>query len=340
MKKIILAITFTVIILMGCISGWLLFGPTLHPEQDAVIFVKTETDYNQFYADLKNQQWMRNAWLFDKMSRFSKLPQRLKPGRYSVKNISSLYGLMQKFRTGSQNEIRFVINKLRTKEDLAKHISRSFETDSLEMIQFLMSNDSLKSYGVDTNTMMTLIIPNSYLCWWNGSPRKILDRLSRESTLFWKGKRTAQSQKIGLTPVEVYTMASIVEEETTKKTDKGKIASVYINRIKQSMKLEADPTVKYASRQFSLTRILNVHLAYNSPYNTYQNIGLPPGPICTPSIETIDAVLNAPTTDYLFFVAKPDFSGYSNFSKTYNEHLGYARQYQLALTKLQQKKKS
>jgi len=129
-------------------------------------------------------------------------------------------------------------------------------------------------------------------------------------------------------------MASIVEEETNKEADKGKIASVYMNRMATGMKLQADPTVKFALKNFALTRILHGHLAYPSPYNTYQNTGLPPGPICTPSVKTIDAVLNAPKTNYTYFVAKPDFNGYSNFATTYEEHLVYAKAYQQALDSL------
>jgi UPF0755 protein len=131
-----------------------------------------------------------------------------------------------------------------------------------------------------------------------------------------------------------------VEEETNKLKDKGLIASVYINRINKGMRLEADPTVKYAMRDFGLKRIMYGHLNYASPYNTYQNQGLPPGPICTPSAETIDAVLDAPQTDYIFFVAKPDFNGYSNFAATYEEHLKYAKEYQLALDELIRKKQA
>jgi UPF0755 protein len=131
-----------------------------------------------------------------------------------------------------------------------------------------------------------------------------------------------------MTTVQVYTLASIVEEETLKEEDKGKIASVYLNRMETGMRLEACPTVKYALRNFTLNRVLNVHTEVSSPYNTYRNIGLPPGPICTPAPSTIDAVLNAPQTNYVFFSAKPDFSGYSNFASSYAEHQQYARVYQ------------
>jgi UPF0755 protein len=139
---------------------------------------------------------------------------------------------------------------------------------------------------------------------------------------------------MNLTPVQVYSMASIVEEETNKEEDKGLIASVYMNRMNSGMKLQADPTVKFAMKDFGLKRILLKHLTYDSPFNTYQNAGLPPGPICTPSVKTIDAVLNAPQTTYIYFVAKPDFNGYSNFASTYAEHMVFAKAYQNALDSL------
>jgi UPF0755 protein len=181
---------------------------------------------------------------------------------------------------------------------------------------------------------MTLIIPNTYLFWWNSSVKNIFDRFATQKKNFWEGKRTAKAAALNLSPEQVYTMASIVEEETNQPEDKGKIASTYINRLSRGMKLEADPTVKFAMRDFGLKRILYGHLAYPSPYNTYQQTGLPPGPICTPSINTIDAVLDAPKTNYLFFVAKPDLRGYSNFAETYPQHLAFAKAYQQALDSL------
>ena len=152
--------------------------------------------------------------------------------------------------------------------------------------------------------------------------------LHKEKEKFWTAERLAQAKAMNLTPGQVYTMASIVEEETNKAQDKGLIASVYINRMATGMKLQADPTVKFAMKNFGLKRIMQAHLAYDSPFNTYQNSGLPPGPICTPSVKTIDAVLNAPQTNYIYFVARPDWSGLSNFCQSYTEHLVNARNYQ------------
>jgi UPF0755 protein len=234
-------------------------------------------------------------------------------------------------RAGRQSPVNLVIIKLRTKEDLAKKIGDNFECDSISVSKFLYNTDSLSKFGLDTNIVMTSIIPNTYTFTWNTTPSKIFKKLYAEEEKFWTKDRIQKAKKLNLDKNQVYILASIVEEETNKQDDKGKIASVYINRMNKGMKLAADPTVKYAMRDFGLKRIYFKHLSYPSIYNTYQNAGLPPGPICTPSTKTIDAVLNEPTTDYLFFVAKSDFSGYSNFASDFTEHSKYAKQYQQAL---------
>lgn len=237
-------------------------------------------------------------------------------------------------RSGKQVPVNLVITKLRTKEDLAKKISGNFEVDSLTVINFLNNSDSLQTFNVDTNTVMTDVIPNTYTYTWNTPVKNIFKKLYIEEQNFWNKERLEKAQRLQLTPKQIYTLASIVEEETNKQDDKGKIASVYINRLRKGMKLAADPTVKFAMRDFGLKRIYHKHLEYVSPYNTYLNTGLPPGPICTPSIKTIDAVLDSPQTDYLFFVARADFSGYSNFASTYEQHQVYAKAYQQALDSL------
>ncbi|MDQ6812406.1 MAG: endolytic transglycosylase MltG, partial [Bacteroidota bacterium] len=175
----------------------------------------------------------------------------------------------------------------------------------------------------------------TYTMYWNTSPGKIFRRLKSEKENFWqKNDRLAKAQKLGFTPEQVYTIASIVEEETNQQDEKGNVASVYINRYESGMALGADPTIKFALNDFSLKRIYEKHLQVISPYNTYKNRGLPPGPICTPSSKTIDAVLNAPKTDYMYFVAKADFSGHHTFSSNYTEHLQHAREYQKALDEM------
>ncbi len=339
MKKIV-AVLLTLVCLAAIYTGWQVFGPTLSAPDGKYFYIATGSNFQKVKTDLQQQDIITNTFFFDKISQQVKYDKNVKAGRYEIKSGMSLYNLLKMLKSGRQVPVRLVINKLRTKEDLAKKIGQQFEADSLETISFLSNNDSLRNYGVDSHSVMTLVIPNTYLINWNSNFKKIFTRLKDEQAKFWNKERTQKAAAMNLTPKQVYTMASIVEEETNKLKDKGLIASVYVNRISKGMKLEADPTVKYAMRDFSLKRILYGHLAYPSPYNTYQNTGLPPGPICTPSSETIDAVLDAPTTDYIFFVAKPDFNGYSNFAATYPEHLKYAKEYQLALDELIRKKQA
>jgi UPF0755 protein len=339
MKKLTFII-FGIVIIAASICAWNVFGPIVSAPYNNFFYIKTGSNYDDVLNKLQKEKILNNTFFFTLLAKRFHYNENIKPGKYKIENNSNVFSLLRKLKSGSQAEVRFVINKIRTKEDFASKIQANFEADSLETIRFLLNNDSLAPFNVDTNTVMTLIIPNSYLFWWNGSFKRILERLKKQHDFFWEGKRTEQSKALGYTSNQIYTIASIVEEETNKKEDKGKIASVYINRISKNMKLEADPTVKYAIRDFGLKRILHGHLAYNSPYNTYQHTGLPPGPICTPSINTIDAVLNAPSTSYIFFVAKPDFNGYSNFASSYSEHLKYAKAYQDALNLLLLNKQS
>jgi UPF0755 protein len=220
---------------------------------------------------------------------------------------------------------------LRTREDLADLVGRKLECDSSTFIHFLNNSDSLKSYGLDSNTVMTMIIPNTYTYFWNTTPSRIFKKMAVAAQAFWTPERLQLASDHHLNRTTAYILASIVEEETTRKEDKPKIASVYLNRIASGMRLSADPTVKFALRRFDLKRVYEKYLLVESPYNTYLNPGLPPGPICTPSVESLDAVLNAPQTKYFYFVAKPDFSGYSNFAETFPEHMKNAKEYQKAL---------
>ena len=185
---------------------------------------------------------------------------------------------------------------------------------------------------------MSTVMPSSYNILWNAPFHTIFKTLYDEKQKFWTEDRKKKAAGLGLTAAQVYTLASIVDEETTKEEDKGKIASVYLNRLNSGMKLGADPTIKFALKNFDLRRIYEKYLFVQSPYNTYINKGLPPGPICTATEKTIDAVLNAPATNYLYFVAKPEFDGYSNFAATYEEHLRYAKAYQQALDTLMRRK--
>jgi len=281
---------------------------------------------------LAEQNIITHTSTFSLLSTQLNIWANLKPGKYEIKKGESLLSIARKLKNNHQAQINLVINKLRLKEDLAKLIGKNFLTDSAAAIQFLSSNDSLKEYHVDTNTVFSIIIPNTYTFYWNTPLRKIFNKLYQTSVSFWqKNDRTEKAKALHFTTTKAYILASIVEEETNKDDDKEKIASVYINRLNKNMPLQACPSIKYAMKDFSLTRIYEKYLTIKSPFNTYKNKGLPPGPICTPSANTIDIVLNAPKTSYLFFVAKADFSGYHHFSSNYTEHNAYAKEYQKAL---------
>jgi UPF0755 protein len=232
--------------------------------------------------------------------------------------------------------IKVVINKERTREEVAKRLANQTKKPVEEFLNILLNNDSLKALGKDSATIMSAIIPNTYEVYKKWNALKIIKKITEYESKFWNATRKEQAEKLKLTPHQVVTLASIVEEETNKNADKGNIASVYYNRLQKGMTLSADPTIKYALKDFAKERIYfkDIANAKSSLYSTYAFKGLPPGPICTPSTVTIDAVLNLPQTDYLFFVAQPNFSGLSNFTNNYPQHQVNAKVYQKFLDSL------
>ena len=341
MKKII-GYTFFLLIVVVVSGAWLVFGnTTTFTEKRKYIFVRDGNIKEQVLTQLDTGNIIRFPAVFKLAAEQTKVWEKLKPGRFEVKKGESVFNIMRALRNNTQSPVRLIINKLRVKEELAKQIGKNFSTDSATTIRFLNNNDSLLQFGVDSNTFFSIIIPDTYLINWNTSLKNILNRFKYESENFWnKDDRLHKAKSQGLTPLQVYILASIVEEETNKDEEKGNIASVYVNRLNKGMPLGADPTIKYALKDFSIKRIYYGYLNIESPYNTYRNKGLPPGPVCTPSQATVDAVLNMPKTDYLFFVAKSDFSGYHHFSNNFAEHEQYAKQYQKALDSLIVKKQN
>jgi UPF0755 protein len=341
MKKI-LRYTLLLFIVSIIIGAWLVFADaTTFTEKGKYIFIRDGNIKEQVLTQLDTGNIIRFPAVFKLVAEQSKVWENLKPGRFEVKKGESIFNLVRALRNNTQSPVRLTINKLRLREDLARQIGKNFSIDSAKTIQFLTNIDSLLQLGVDSNTLFSIIIPDTYFIKWNTSLKNILNRFKDESEKFWnKNDRLHKAEKQGLTPLQVYILASIVEEETNKHEEKGNIASVYVNRLNKGMLLGADPTIKYALRNFSIARIYYGYLNIESPYNTYRYKGLPPGPVCTPSQATIDAVLDMPKTDYLFFVAKSDFSGYHHFSNNFAEHEQYAKQYQKALDSLIVKKQN
>ena len=332
-RKIILFL-FLILCMVAVYAAWMFFGPTINAPKQKYFYIHTGAVYNQVLDSLKKDNIISNDFWFNKVASYSNYDKNVKAGKYKIDDGMSVVNLVKMLRSGKQSPVNLVITKLRTRADLAKKIGDNFETDSQHVINFLNNNDSLLQFDVDTNTVMTIIIPNTYTYHWNTSITNVLKKLYDEKRKFWNDERKQKAQQHQLTPGEVYTLASIVQEETNRIEDKGKIASVYINRLRKGMKLAADPTIKFAMKDFGLKRIYYKYLSYPSPYNTYIHAGLPPGPINTPSIKTIDAVLDAPETDYLFFVARPNSGGLSDFATTFKEHSAYAKTYRNALDSL------
>jgi len=311
---------------------WLFSGSaTGFSKKTYYLEIPTGSTYEDVLAIMKKDTVLKSPSLFSFVANRLDYPEKVKAGRYAISKGSSILSIVRKLRNGQQDPVNLVINKLRTREDLASLVGRKLEIDSAAFMQYVLNPDSLKNWGLDTNTLISTVIPDTYTYFWNTTPARVMEKLLAARKNFWNDTRKQQAAKLGLTPEQVITLASIVEEETNNNQEKDTIASVYLNRLKINMRLGADPTVKFALKDFSLRRIYNKHLAVESPFNTYRVTGLPPGPICTPQQVTIDAVLNPATTKYLYFVASPKFDGTHIFAENYQQHLANARVYQKAL---------
>ncbi len=329
-KRILLLLAAIALVII--FFAWKLIGPAVSTPSGEFLYIKTGASYSDVQKELKEKKFIGSSTWFDMVAKMIGYAA-IKPGRYKVSKGMSLLNLVRMLKNGQQVPVNFVITKIRTKETLAARIGKAFECDSLQMIGFLNNPDSLKEYDLDTNTVMVAPMPLTYQIKWNTTPGRIFRQFDLAYKTFWTAERKQKADSLGLTPIEVSTLASIIDEETNAKSDRPNIASTYLNRIKQGMPLQADPTLKFAMKNFGLRRVLNIHMKTISPYNTYLNRGLPPGPICTPLPETIDAVLNSPSTDYLYFVANSAFDGTHIFTTNYADHLKYARIYQQELNK-------
>jgi UPF0755 protein len=339
MLRIFIIVLIVLAVVIMAIVGRFFFSNTPFDDKSKFLFIRSgHVSREAVMKTIRDEDLVDNPGSFDMLATQMDVWPALRAGRYEIKKGTSLFELARMLRNGRQSPVNLVIIKLRTKENLASLIGKKFETDSTQVMAFLNNRDTLNRYGFDTNTVMTAVFPNTYTYLWTTPATGIFKKLLAEHNKVWSDVRKKKADSLGLTPANAYILASIIEEETTNNNEKGLIASVYLNRMTKNMKLDADPTVKFALRNFALKRIYEKHLAVESPYNTYRVKGLPPGPICTPSLETLDLVLNAPKTDYLFFVAKKDFTEGHVFTSNYQEHLKYAREYQQALNMQEQQK--
>ena len=256
-----------------------------------------------------------------------------KTGRYAIKPTDNMRYLHRRLSMGYQSPVMLTVGSVRTLDRMARNVARQLMIDSTEVARLMADTAYIRSIGYSKETLPALFIPNTYEVYWNLSAEELMQRMVKENKAFWNDKRMNQAKAIGLTPIEVATLASIVEEETANQNEKPMVAGLYINRLQRGMLLQADPTVKFSLQEFGLKRILYKHLEIDSPYNTYKYAGLPPGPIRVPSYQGLESVLNYTKHNYLYMCAKEDFSGTHNFAVTSAQHAANARRYQQALNR-------
>jgi UPF0755 protein len=303
------------------------------PEGSCIIYIPTGAVFKQVMDTLTQNNILIDSSSFVWVAHKKKYDNWVKPGRYSIKNSMNNNQLVNMLRSGNQEPVKVLFNNIRFKEELAATISKQIEADSASIANLMNDNDFLDALSFNKQSVPAMFIPNTYEFFWNTSARQFMNRMEKEYNRFWTGERTKKKDDLNLSKIEVSTLASIVDEETFRDDEMPKIAGVYLNRLEKNIRLQADPTIKFAISDFEVRRILKKHLKIESPYNTYLNAGLPPGPIAIPSIEAIDAVLNYDKHEYLYFCAKDDFSGYHAFAKTHAQHIVNARKYRRALNR-------
>ncbi|MFW5756097.1 MAG: endolytic transglycosylase MltG [Tangfeifania sp.] len=310
-----------------------IFKPNVKTEQ--AIIIPEDATFQQVVDSLQAHDVLINYKAFRWVSKKKNYPDAIKPGHYLFRKGMNTNQIVNNLRAGIQEPVDVTFNNVRFKEDLAGKVSRYIQADSVSILMLFMNDELISEWGFTPETFKTMFIPNTYEFYWTTSAVEFAERMKVEYERFWNSSRRQKAEEIGLTPPEVTTLASIVQEETNRVEELQRVAGLYINRIQRGIPLQADPTVRFALGDFTVKRILNKHLEIDSPYNTYKYAGLPPGPINFPEVVTIDAVLDYEDHNYLYMVAKPDFSGFHNFSTTLAEHNRNAARYRAALNKRQ-----
>ena len=310
-----------------------LYGKAYETKDVVYVYIDQNKDFDNLCDQLSVLASSSDINTFRLVADFFNYKDKMITGKYAVKDKMSNMELINSLRAGHQAANRITFNNIRLKDQLAERLSEQLMIDKEEIITFLNDPSFCSSIGFSTETISTLFIPNTYEVYWNISAKGLMNRMKREYDTFWTDARRAKAESLNMTPVEVSILASIVEEETVVYDEFPIVAGLYLNRLRQGILLQADPSVKFAVGDFSLKRILFEHLEVDSPYNTYKYAGLPPGPLRIPSIRGIDAVLNHTKHKYLYMCAKEDFSGRHNFAVTLAEHNRNAKRYHSELNR-------
>ncbi|NND26315.1 MAG: endolytic transglycosylase MltG [Flavobacteriaceae bacterium] len=338
-KKIILAIALIGLVIAAYFSYFvytaMMVDNTAFANDEACIYIGSDATYEDVRADLI--PLLKDIAKFDALASRKKYSSNVKAGKYCIKKGMNNNDIINTIRSNNR-AVSLSFNNQNSIEQLAGRIANQIEADSLSLLQAMTNEDFYRNNGFSKATALAMYVPNSYEFFWNTSGEKFRNRMLNEYRNFWNNSRREKAKAIGLTPIEVMTLASIVHEESKQKTEQARIAGVYMNRLQKKWPLQADPTLKFAAYQLPqyknkiIKRVLNVHKEIKSPYNTYLNPGLPPGPIGMADISAIDGVLNFEKHDFFFFAADAQKPGFHKFAKTLSQHNQNARDYQRYLS--------
>lgn len=333
LKKFIIALALVITILLiftGVNYYYKYFGANVTGKQE-YLYIHTGATYADVLKTIKEQDMVKDTVTFNWAATNMNYIRRVKAGKYRLREGMSNRKLINMLASGTQEPIQLEFHGLRMKEQFAGFVSKKIEADSTSIINLLDSAGYVTKYGFTTDNVYTMFMPNSYQLYWNISPDKFFKKMYASYEKFWTPERKQKAAAINLSQQEISVLASIVDAEALHDNEMPAIAGLYLNRLKKGMKLEADPTVIFALNDFTIKRVLNKYLSYNSPYNTYLHTGLPPGPIMMPSVSAVNAVLDYQKSEYIYMCAKADFSGYHAFATNMTDHLVNARKFQEAL---------
>lgn len=337
-RRNILIIAAVCILIICGVTYYYFFSSMSAKDTTEYVYIDNDDNIDSVTVKLEKISTPHAISAFKMLAGYSKYAENIRTGRYAIEPGEGAAVTFRRLKNGLQTPVNLTIPSVRTVERLSAQLSEKLMIDSATICKALKDEKTCKELGFDTTTVICMFIPNTYDIYWNTSAENLLKRMKKEYSRFWDEERMARAANIGMSPTEIMTLASIVDEETANAQEKPMVAGMYCNRLKlrnseypDGMPLQADPTIKFAWKRFDLRRIYNKLLNIDSPYNTYRRTGLPPGPIRIPSIAGIEAVLNHTKHDYLYMCAKEDFSGTHNFARTYEEHMANARRYTQAL---------
>ncbi len=337
LKKVIVVVILAALTFGGYWAYENIFKSNVHlnGKKFTYIYIKTNATLDDVLDELYSENIIDDHESFEWTAKSMHLADHINPGKYRIDAKMSNRSIVKMIVNGKQEKVKLFFNsQIRTKEQFIDYVSEKLEIEKDELEDYCSNEDILADqYGLNSENFMALIVPETYEVNWTTHINDLFILLEKSYDKVWTKAKKEKAKSLGYSVPEIVTIASIVQSESGIKTEQQKIAGVYINRLKQDMRLQADPTVVFANGNFDVQRVLSADKEIDSPYNTYKYKGLPPGPICLVSPTTIEAVLNYTKHNYTYFCAKADFSGYSNFTNDYKVHMKNASAYQEALNK-------